>query len=133
MNIPENLLYSKEHEWLSREDDIVTIGITDFAQHELGDVVFVELPEVGQTLAAKDAFGSLESVKAVSEAFTPVAGEVTQVNDSLLDAPDKVNEAPYGEGWMIRLRLEDSSQLDGLMSPEEYLQYTREESSPDHA
>lgn len=128
MNIPENLLYSKEHEWLSREDDIVTIGITDFAQHELGDVVFVELPEVGQTLAAEDAFGSLESVKAVSEAFTPVAGEVTQVNDSLLDAPDKVNEAPYGDGWMIRLRLEDPSQLDGLMSPDEYLQYTREES-----
>ena len=128
MNIPENLLYSKEHEWLSREDDIVTIGITDFAQHELGDVVFVELPEVGQTLAAEDAFGSLESVKAVSEAFTHVAGEVTQVNDSLLDAPDKVNEAPYGDGWMIRLRLEDPSQLDGLMSPDEYLQYTREES-----
>ncbi len=133
MNIPENLLYSKEHEWLSREDDTITIGITDFSQHELGDVVFVELPEVGQTLAAEAAFGSLESVKAVSEAFTPVAGEVTQVNNSLLDAPDKVNEDPYGEGWMIRLRLDDPSQLDGLMSSDEYSQYAREESRPDHA
>ncbi len=133
MNIPENLLYSKEHEWLSQEDDTITIGITDFAQHELGDVVFVELPEVGQTLAAEAAFGSLESVKAVSEAFTPVAGEVTQVNDSLLDAPDKVNEDPYGEGWMIRLRLDEPSQLDGLMSSDEYSQYAREESRPDHA
>jgi glycine cleavage system H protein len=133
MNIPENLLYSKEHEWLSRESDIVTIGITDYAQHELGDVVFVELPEVGQFLLAEAALGSLESVKAVSEAFTPVAGEVTEVNDSLLDAPDKVNEDPYGKGWIIRLRLQDPSQLDGLMSPDEYSKYTQEESSPDHA
>jgi len=128
MNIPEHLLYSKEHEWLSREDDAVTIGITDFAQHELGDVVFVELPEIGRSLAAEDTFGSLESVKAVSEAFTPVAGEVTEVNESLLDAPDKINEDPYGEGWMIRLRLQDPSQLDGLMSPDQYSKYTQEES-----
>ncbi len=128
MNIPEHLLYSKEHEWLSREGDVVTIGITDFAQHELGDVVFVELPEIGRSLAAEDTFGSLESVKAVSEAFTPVAGEVTEVNESLLDAPDKINEDPYGEGWMIRLRLQDPSQLDGLMSPDQYSKYTQEES-----
>ncbi|MEE8349554.1 MAG: glycine cleavage system protein GcvH [Acidobacteriota bacterium] len=133
MNIPENLLYSKEHEWLSREGEVVTIGVSDFAQKELGDVVFVELPEVGHSLSAQDAFGSLESVKAVSEAFTPVGGEVTEVNESLLDAPDKVNEDPYGEGWMIRLRLEDASQMDNLMSPEEYLKYTQEESSPDDA
>ena len=133
MNIPENLLYSKEHEWLSRDDDMVTLGITDYAQHELGDVVFVELPKIGQSLSAEDAFGSLESVKAVSEAFTPVAGEVTEVNESLLDAPDKVNSDPYGEGWIIRLRLQDPSQLDGLMSPEEYTKYTQEESSPDDA
>jgi glycine cleavage system H protein len=128
MNIPENLLYSKEHEWLSREGDVVTIGITYHAQHELGDVVFVELPKIGQSLSAEETFGSLESVKAVSEAFTPVAGEVTEVNESLLDAPDKVNEDPYGEGWIIRLRLQDSSQLDDLMSPEDYLKYTQEES-----
>ena len=133
MNIPENLLYSKEHEWLSQEDDVATIGITDHAQHELGDVVFVELPEVGQSLASEAAFGSLESVKAVSEAFTPVAGEVTEVNESLLDAPDKVNEDPYGEGWMIRLRLQDPSQLEGLMSPDDYAKYTQEESSSDQA
>ena len=133
MNIPENLLYSKDHEWLSRDDDVVTLGITDYAQHELGDVVFVELPEIGQSLSAEDAFGSLEAVKAVSEAFTPVAGEVTEVNESLLDAPEKVNSDPYGEGWIIRLRLQDPSQLDGLMSPEEYTKYTQEESSPDDA
>ena len=128
MNIPENLLYSTEHEWLSRDDDVITIGITDHAQHELGDVVFVELPEIGQSLSAEDALGSLESVKAVSEAFTPVAGEVTEVNESLLEAPDKINEDPYGEGWIIRLRLQDPSQLEGLMSPDEYLKYTQEES-----
>ena len=133
MNIPEHLLYSKEHEWLSREDDVVTIGITDFAQHELGDVVFVELPEIGRSLGAEDTFGSLESVKAVSEAFTPVAGEVTEVNKSLLDAPDKINEDPYGEGWMIRLRLQDPSQMEDLMSPDQYSKYTQEESSPDQA
>ena len=129
MNIPENLLYSKEHEWLSKTDNIVTIGITDHAQHELGDVVFVDLPDIDQRFSAEEAFCSLESVKAVSDVFTPVTGTVTAVNESLLDAPEKVNEEPYGEGWIIRLRLEDISQLEGLMSPDKYSQYTQEEAS----
>ncbi|MFQ5928895.1 MAG: glycine cleavage system protein GcvH [Acidobacteriota bacterium] len=128
MKVPDDLLYTKEHEWILVEDELATIGVTDYAQSELGDVVFVELPEVGDVLAAEDAFGTLESVKAVSEAYLPVSGEVVEVNETLLDAPEKINEDPYGDGWMIRIRLEDPAELNNLMSSREYVGYTQEES-----
>ena len=120
MNIPENLKYSKEHEWLKVEDDIVTIGITDYAQGELGDVVFVELPAVGDTFEMQDAFGTIEAVKAVSDLYCPVAGEITEVNESLEDAPETVNKDPYGEGWMIKIRIENNTQLDSLLDAAAY-------------
>ena len=128
MNAPDDLLYSKEHEWILNENDVATLGITDHAQKELGDVVFVDLPEVGATFDANEAFGSVESVKAVSEVYLPVSGEVVGTNESLLDAPEKINDHPYGEGWIIRIRLGDPSQLEALMSSQEYSKYVEEES-----
>ena len=128
MNAPDGLLYSKEHEWILNENDVATLGITDHAQKELGDVVFVDLPEVGATFNANEAFGSVESVKAVSEVYLPVSGEVVETNESLLDAPEKINDHPYGEGWIIRIRLGDPSQLEALMSSQEYSKYVEEES-----
>ena len=128
MNASNDLVYSKEHEWILREKDLATIGITDYAQEELGDVVFVDLPKLGEMLSAEDALGSVESVKAVSEIYMPVSGEVVEVNDSLVEAPEKINDDPYGEGWIIRTRLEDPSQLEELMSAHEYLQYVKDES-----
>ncbi|MEE8462095.1 MAG: glycine cleavage system protein GcvH [Acidobacteriota bacterium] len=128
MNAPDGLLYSKEHEWILNENDVATLGITDHAQKELGDVVFVDLPEVGATFDANEAFGSVESVKAVSEVYLPVSGEVVETNESLLDAPEKINDHPYGEGWIIRIRLGDPSQLEALMSSQEYSKYVEEES-----
>ncbi len=128
MNAPDNLLYSKEHEWILNENDVATLGITDHAQKELGDVVFVDLPEVGATFDANEAFGSVESVKAVSEVYLPVSGEVVETNESLLDAPEKINDSPYEEGWIIRIRLGDPSQLEALMSSQEYSKYVEEES-----
>lgn len=126
-NIPENLQYSKDHEWISVEGDIGTIGITDHAQNSLGDVVYVELPKVGETFAAHESFGSVESVKAVSEIFTPVAGEVTEVNESLQDEPEKVNTDPYGEAWMIRIRMKNPGEVDSLLSAAEYEDFTKAE------
>ncbi len=128
MNAPDNLLYSKEHEWILNENDVATLGITDHAQKELGDVVFVDLPEVGATYDANEAFGSVESVKAVSEVYLPVSGEVVETNESLLDAPEKINDSPYEEGWILRIRLGDPSQLEALMSSQEYSKYVEEES-----
>jgi len=128
MNAPDGLLYSKEHEWILNENDVATLGITDHAQKELGDVVFVDLPEVGATFDANEAFGAVESVKAVSEVYLPVSGEVVETNESLLDAPEKINDHPYGEGWIIRIRLGDPSQLEALMSSQEYSKYVEEES-----
>jgi len=128
MNAPDGLLYSKEHEWILNENDVATLGITDHAQKELGDVVFVDLPEVGATFNANEAFGSVESVKAVSEVYLPVSGEVVETNESLLDAPEKINDSPYEEGWIIRIRLGDPSQLEALMSSQEYSKYVEEES-----
>jgi len=128
MKAPDDLLYSKEHEWIQRESDIATIGITEHAQKELGDVVFADLPEVGATFNAKEAFGSVESVKAVSEVYMPVSGEVVETNESLLDAPEKINDDPYGEGWIIRIRLEEPAELKALMSSQEYSKYVEEES-----
>jgi glycine cleavage system H protein len=122
-NVPEGLFYSKDHEWLKVEGETATVGITDHAQHSLGDVVYVELPKKGETFAAHDTFGSVESVKAVSELFLPVAGEVTEVNGSLTDEPEKVNTDPYGDGWMLRVKLSNRGEVDSLLSAAEYEDY----------
>lgn len=122
-NIPENLRYSKDHEWVAVDGDIATIGITDYAQHSLGDVVYVDLPRVGDSFDTHEAFGSVESVKAVSEIFTPVAGEVTEVNEGLNDAPESVNNDPYGSGWMLRVKMSNPNEADGMMSAVEYEEY----------
>ena len=122
-NIPENLRYSKDHEWVSVDGDTATIGITDYAQHSLGDVVYIDLPRAGDKFAAHESFGSVESVKAVSEVFTPIAGEVVEVNDSVNDTPENVNGDPYGAGWFIKMKMENPGVADGLMSGEEYEEY----------
>ena len=122
-NIPENLRYSKDHEWVLVEGDVATIGITDYAQHALGDVVYVDMPRVGDGFGTHEAFGSVESVKAVSEVFTPIAGEVTEVNENLNDDAEKVNSDPYGTGWFIKLKMENALEADAMLSPEEYEEY----------
>ena len=128
MDTPEELQYTKEHEWLSIEGDIATIGITDFAQQELGDVVYVELPDEGETFEEGESFGSVESVKAVSEIYMPLSGTVTEVNEVLADSPEEVNNSPYGDGWMIRIKIADESRIDLLLSSDEYITYVEEES-----
>ena len=127
-NVPEGLYYSKDHEWLRVEGDSGTVGITDHAQSSLGDVVYVELPKPGETFSAHDVFGSVESVKAVSELYFPVGGEITESNQSLNDEPEKVNTDPYGEGWMVRIRIKNSGEVDGLLSPAEYEDFIKAES-----
>jgi glycine cleavage system H protein len=122
-NIPENLRYSKDHEWVSVDGDTATIGITDYAQHQLGDVVYVELPKAGETFTEHEAFGSVESVKAVSEIFTPISGEVTEVNDGLNDTPEVVNSDPYEGGWMVKLKMSNPGEIDALLSAAEYEEY----------
>ena len=112
--------YSEDHEWITVEGDVGTVGVTDFAQEQLGDVVFVELPEVGTTLAAGDEAGVVESVKAASELYSPVSGEITETNGALEDAPDTVNSDPTGDGWFFKIKLSDASELDGLMDAEGY-------------
>jgi glycine cleavage system H protein len=120
-NVPQDLRYTKEHEYVKSDGgDVVTVGITDYAQGELGDVVFVELPKVGDTFAAMQVFGTIEAVKAVSELYSPVAGEVVEVNGALDANPALVNSDPYGEGWMVKMRLADASALDGLMDAAAY-------------
>jgi glycine cleavage system H protein len=126
-NVPENLHYSKDHEWIRVEGGVGTVGITDHAQDSLGDVVYVELPKPGETFAAHETFGSVESVKAVSELFIPVAGEVVEVNETLQDEPEKVNSDPYGDGWMIRIRLAEPGEVDGLLNAAEYEDYLKSE------
>ncbi|HVG29735.1 MAG TPA: glycine cleavage system protein GcvH [Pyrinomonadaceae bacterium] len=126
-NIPEDLHYSKDHEWIRVEGDVGTVGITDHAQHSLGDVVYVELPKVGDKFMAHESFGNVESVKAVSELFCPVSGEITEVNDALQDEPEKVNADPYGAAWMIKIRIEDKGAVDKLMSAAEYEDYVKAE------
>lgn len=121
--IPENLRYSKDHEWVMVDGDIATIGITDYAQNSLGDVVYIDMPRVGDTFGSHEAFGSVESVKAVSEIFTPLAGEITEVNDGLNDTPESVNSDPYGTGWMIKLRMAKAGDADAMLSAEEYEEY----------
>jgi glycine cleavage system H protein len=123
--VPEDLKYSKEHEWLRLDGDTATIGITHHAQEEMGDLVFVELPAKGDSLANKEVFGTVESVKAVSELFAPIDGEVVAVNDALVDRPELVNQDPYGEGWMLRVRV--ASGGDELMSAAEYQGFLQED------
>ena len=125
MNVPGDLQYTKSHEWVRREESTATVGITDHAQDELGDVVFVELPEKGTSFAAGDSFGTVESVKAVSDLYAPVGGEVVEVNETLNDSPELINEEPYGGGWMIRLRISEDGDL---LSAEEYEKLVEEES-----
>jgi glycine cleavage system H protein len=126
-NVPENLRYSKDHEWISVDGETGTVGITDHAQNSLGDVVYVELPKPGDTFEAHGAFGSVESVKAVSELFMPVSGEVLEANDSLQDEPERVNSDPYGDGWMVRIRLSKPGELDGLLDAAEYEDFLKSE------
>ena len=125
---PEDSKYAKSHEYVHMEGDVGTVGITDYAQKELGDVVFVELPQVGTQLEAGDELGSIESVKAVSELFAPVSGEVVEINEALAEKPELVNTDPYGDGWMIRVRISDATELDDLMNAEEYEEYCETES-----
>ncbi len=120
MNIPAELKYTKDHEWVKVDGDVATVGITDFAQGELGDIVFVEIETEGENLDAEEVFGTVEAVKTVSDLFMPVSGEVLEVNPALEDAPESVNSDPYGEGWMVKIKLSDPSQIDGLMSASDY-------------
>src|SRR4029079_12175503 len=122
-NIPENLRYSKDHEWVKVDGEVASIGITDYAQHSLGDVVYVDMPRVGDKFGTHEAFGSVESVKAVSEIFTPVAGEVVEVNDSLNDTPEKVNSDPYKAGWMVKVRMSNPGDADAMLSADEYEEF----------
>ena len=122
-NIPENLRYSKDHEWVKVEGDVASIGITDYAQHSLGDVVYVDMPRVGDKFGTHEAFGSVESVKAVSEIFTPVAGEVIEVNEGLNDTPEKVNSDPYGDAWFIKIKMDNALEADAMLSGVEYEEY----------
>jgi glycine cleavage system H protein len=127
MSTPEDNRYAKSHEYVHLEGEVGTIGITDYAQKELGDVVFVELPQVGSQLEAGDELGSIESVKAVSELFTPVSGEVVEINEALAENPALVNTDPYGDGWMIRIRVSDATEAEELMSAEEYEEFVEKE------
>lgn len=120
MNVPANLKYSNDHEWCRVEGDTAYIGITDFAQSQLGDIVFVDVPTVGETLAAGDVFGSIEAVKTVSDAFIPVSGEILEFNSAVDTDPAVVNKDAYGEGWLIKVRLSNPAEVDGLLSAEQY-------------
>src|SRR5699024_271939 len=120
MSLPNDLLYSKEHEWIRKEGSDVRIGITEFAQSELGDIVFVELPEVGDTIEIDEPFGSVESVKTVSELYAPISGTVVEINEELEDSPEFVNESPYEKAWMVVVEPSDDAQIDDLLSAEDY-------------
>ena len=126
-NIPDDLHYSKDHEWVRVEGNVAVVGITDYAQDSLGDVVYVEVPKPGDEFAANEAFGSVESVKAVSEVFSPVGGEIVGINETLADTPEKVNQDPYGEGWMIRIRMSHPGEVDSLLTAAEYEDFTKAE------
>jgi len=120
MNFPDKLKYTKDHEWVLVEGDVATIGVTDFAQHELGDIVFVDISSQGDTLNAHDVFGTVEAVKTVSDLYMPVSGEITEVNGDLEGAPESVNSDPYGSGWMVKVKMTNPSEVDGLMSAADY-------------
>ncbi len=123
MNIPENLKYTKDHEWVKIEGDTATVGITDFAQSELGDIVFVEVDTVGEELDQEETFGSIEAVKTVSDLFMPVGGEVAEFNEALEDTPDIINKDPYDKGWIVKIKVADASEADGLLSAGEYKEH----------
>jgi glycine cleavage system H protein len=120
MNVPANLKYTEDHEWVKVDGDVAVVGITDFAQGELGDVVFVDIQTAGETLDKGETFGTIEAVKTVADAFMPVSGEVLEVNEALDGAPDLVNTDPYGEGWMIKIKFSDASEFDTLLTAEQY-------------
>lgn len=120
MNVPANLKYTKDHEWIKVDGDIATVGVTDFAQSQLGDIVFIEIETVGETLAKEEVFGTIEAVKTVSDMFMPVAGEVLEVNPKITEQPDVVNKDPYGDGWMIKIKVSNPAELNELLSPEQY-------------
>ena len=122
-NIPENLRYSRDHEWIAVDGDVATIGITDYAQHSLGDVVYIDMPRAGDKFGTHEAFGSVESVKAVSEIFLPVGGEITEVNDGLNDTPEVVNNDPYQAGWMVKVKMDNPLEADAMLSSIEYEEY----------
>ena len=124
MNFPENLKYTKEHEWISVDGDIATVGVTEFAQSELGDIVFVEIETEGESLDKDEVFGTIEAVKTVSDLFMPLSGEIVEINEGLEDAPESVNESPYEDGWMIKIKLSDASEVDGLMDASSYKELT---------
>lgn len=124
MTFDESVKYQESHEWARLEDDLVVVGISDYAQDELGDVVFVELPEVGTVLKKGDAFGVVESVKAASDLYMPAGGEVAEVNEALKDTPEKVNEAPFGDGWIVKIKGSDTAELEGLMDAAAYKTFT---------
>lgn len=127
-NIPEDLKYSTDHEWIRIEDSIATIGITHYAQDQLGEIVFTELPQEGEEFSKGDAFGVVESVKSVSDVLSPLSGQIAEINDPLPDTPETLNEDPYGEGWMIKVQIIDEAEIDGLLSSQEYEDYIREQS-----
>jgi glycine cleavage system H protein len=129
MSTPEDNRYAKSHEYVHLEGDIGTVGITEYAQKELGDVVFVELPQVGSQLEAGDELGSIESVKAVSELFSPISGEVVEINEALADTPALINTDPFGDGWMVRIKVSDATEVDELMTAEEYDEFLEKESA----
>jgi|SRR4249920_1962124 glycine cleavage system H protein len=131
MEFPEGLKYSKEHEWVLIEGTSATIGITEYAQEELGDIVFVELPEVGEKIVKDDPFGAVESVKAVSDIYAPVSGEVMETNEILPDNPETINDDPYGDGWMVRVELSDVDDLKDLMDADEYAEYVAQQKEDD--
>jgi glycine cleavage system H protein len=129
MKFPADCVYTREHEWVRVQEGVAIVGITDYAQKELGDVVFVELPKVGDTFDTNETFANVESVKAVSEVFSPVAGEVLEVNQELADSPQLVNQDPYGDGWFIKLKIADAEELKDLLKPDEYAEFVAEESA----
>ena len=120
MNVPADLFYTKDHEWLRMEGNMAYVGITDFAQGELGDIVFIEIETLGETLDKEEVFGTIEAVKTVSDMFMPVSGEIAEVNPALDESPDVVNKDPYGKGWMVKIKVSDPSQVEGLLSAESY-------------
>lgn len=120
MNLPENLKYTDDHEWVSVKDDVAIIGITDFAQSELGDIIFVEFPDTGMSINQKDSVGTLEAVKTVADIYSPVTGEVIEVNDNLDSSPELINEDPYKEGWILKIKISNKDELDGLLSNSDY-------------
>jgi|TARA_A100001037_G_scaffold130484_1_gene118195 glycine cleavage system H protein len=122
LNIPENLLYTSEHEWIKIDGEIATIGVTDFAQSELGDIIFLEFPDLNSVFNKGDIFGTIEAVKTVSDLYMPIDGEICEINDTLNDSPEKVNEDPYKDGWMVKVKIDKSVSLDGLLDSNQYNQ-----------